>query len=113
MTDDPDLAIFIHGLLGRAHSEDKDIRDPALECLDTYCEVTDADLRKLDIPLSQRALVNKCCTDTGGTNPTNVFLLDVPAYVAAKMGGQAARARAKAKSKAKSKGKALRRRKSR
>jgi len=71
----PKLAKFVRDLLCEAHKGD----NAAAECLRSYYELTDSDLRKFCIPKKQRVSLLGCCTV-----PTDIFLLDVPAYVAAK-----------------------------
>jgi len=77
MARNPELAKFIRGLLCAAHAGDKD----AAECLRSYYELGDSDLKKLCIPKTQKiSLLQSDCTVCN----TDLFLLDVPAYVAAK-----------------------------
>jgi hypothetical protein len=77
MARNPALAKFIRRLLCAAHAGDNN----AAECLRSYYKPSDSELKKLCIPTTERtSLLRSDCT----VCRTDLFLLDVPAYVAAK-----------------------------
>ena len=90
MQDDPALAAFIKEMLCQIHSGSQAEKRDALKCLDSYCTITEDDLKALCIPKVQRNAILDCrCTDTN--NPTKAFLLDIPAYVTANLSEKSAR----------------------